>query len=212
MSTLQTAPLDIGATSHEELDRAVLGFLRLLGLNRCSPDKLSLIDLARILSIILLSSESLFDEKYSDADEAEQLLIGHPELQEAIREAFKERSFANVRNIKMLWSSSAKAFEPRQMDGFVEYLKANNRKFSQGNYYGKFCSIVQSSGTGKSRLMVELRHRKVIVVYMNLRSGNDDSFPERCHAPKVFGSENMNYRGESNISTSRHIIRSIKMP
>jgi len=46
------------------------------------------------------------------------------------------------------------------VDGFYYYLMANNKKFcdsTPGQYYAKFCSIVQSSGTGKSRLMTEVR-------------------------------------------------------
>jgi hypothetical protein len=42
------------------------------------------------------------------------------------------------------------------VDGFLEYLRDNEKKFREGTYYGKFCSIVQSSGTGKSRLLCEV--------------------------------------------------------
>ena len=44
-------------------------------------------------------------------------------------------------------------------DAFYEYLTKNNAAFHmQGRkvYYAKFCSIVQSSGTGKTRLMLEV--------------------------------------------------------
>ena len=43
-------------------------------------------------------------------------------------------------------------------DAFYEYLAENNAAFDVGRvrrYHGKFCSIVQSSGTGKTRLMLE---------------------------------------------------------
>ncbi|KAH7904468.1 hypothetical protein BJ138DRAFT_1119390 [Hygrophoropsis aurantiaca] len=69
-------------------------------------------------------------------------------------------------------------------------------------------------------------HAHIIVIKNPARSTNNNDYdPQiccfldrtdrcfRCHAPKVFGSENMNFfRGERNISTSRHIIRSIKIP
>jgi ABC-type lipoprotein export system ATPase subunit len=46
------------------------------------------------------------------------------------------------------------------VDSFYEYLKNNNVKFKgdglERPYYAKFCLIVQSSGTGKSRLMTEV--------------------------------------------------------
>jgi hypothetical protein len=51
------------------------------------------------------------------------------------------------------------------MDDFFEYLASNNKRFSERllrSYYGKFCSIVQSSGTGKSRLLTEVRLMSVL--------------------------------------------------
>ena len=46
------------------------------------------------------------------------------------------------------------------VDGFYDYLTKNEHKFQfqePDSYYAKFCSIVQSSGTGKSRLVTEVR-------------------------------------------------------
>ncbi|KAH7905770.1 hypothetical protein BJ138DRAFT_1130306 [Hygrophoropsis aurantiaca] len=203
-----SAPLDLGASSHEQMDEAVLSFLDLLFVGRSSDD-LSLIDLARILSLVSVYSESLLDNKYGSARRAEELLKNRPHLQQAIREAFGARSFEKVRNMRMLWSSKAKALEPRQtepsvnqvadlhksfnrpyhgaaVDGFYEYLTKCNKMFSANNpsaYYAKFCSIVQSSGTGKSRLMTELRKKGVVVLYMNLRPIRDNGFPERDEIP-----------------------------
>ncbi|KAG8213474.1 hypothetical protein J3R82DRAFT_12011, partial [Butyriboletus roseoflavus] len=48
------------------------------------------------------------------------------------------------------------------VDGFYEYLTHNEKLFkknaiaSRPGYYAKFCSIVQSSGTGKSRVLTEV--------------------------------------------------------
>ncbi|KAH7904560.1 hypothetical protein BJ138DRAFT_1166310 [Hygrophoropsis aurantiaca] len=132
--------------------------------------------------------------KYSGA---KRLLEKYPELQTP--------SFASIRNIKMLWSPQARRVQPCQspddgmvsrlsksfvrpyigaaVDGFFEYLKENSRRFANKIFYAKFCSIVQSSGTGKSRLMLELRHKGVIVIYMNLRSVDDRGYPERDNVP-----------------------------
>ena len=44
------------------------------------------------------------------------------------------------------------------VDAFLEYLTRNNEAScmpEKQRYYGKFCSIVQSSGTKKTRLMLE---------------------------------------------------------
>ncbi|KAI6007928.1 hypothetical protein EDC04DRAFT_2611229 [Pisolithus marmoratus] len=54
------------------------------------------------------------------------------------------------------------------VDTFHEYLEHNNKKFAQGSdggpprYYGKYCSIIQSSGTGKSCLMLEAFQLKMM--------------------------------------------------
>ncbi|KAH7881912.1 hypothetical protein F5I97DRAFT_1991629 [Phlebopus sp. FC_14] len=79
------------------------------------------------------------------------------------------------------------------VDGFYEYLIRNNKLFSaQGTtYYAKFCSIVQSSGTGKSRLMTELRCKDALVLYMNLRDRTDKSFPPRDDFPARVLTENV---------------------
>ena len=70
-----------------------------------------------------------------------------------------------------LYGSFDRPYVGNAVDGFYEYLKTNNRNFIGHEfhtldrpYYGKFCSIVQSSGTGKSRLMTEVRFIDCIVV------------------------------------------------
>ncbi|KAG1858852.1 hypothetical protein F4604DRAFT_1930908 [Suillus subluteus] len=57
-------------------------------------------------------------------------------------------------------------------------------------YYATFCSIVQSSGTGKSRLMTELQNKGVLVL-MNLREPNDSGFPKRDLVPARILTEDM---------------------
>ncbi|KAI9462598.1 hypothetical protein HD554DRAFT_2330393 [Boletus coccyginus] len=72
-------------------------------------------------------------------------------------------------------------------DGFYEYLTHNEKLFKTVNnprFYAKFCSIVQSSGTGKSRMLTELSKKGVIVIYMNLRGEKDKlGFPPRDPIP-----------------------------
>ncbi|KAF8350898.1 hypothetical protein F5887DRAFT_322542 [Amanita rubescens] len=70
------------------------------------------------------------------------------------------------------------------VDAFLEYLKDNEEKYGKGTYYAKFCSIVQSSGTGKSRLLCELRKKDVIVLYMNIRDPGDvHAYPPQDTSP-----------------------------
>ncbi|KAG2140084.1 hypothetical protein DEU56DRAFT_798548 [Suillus clintonianus] len=86
-----------------------------------------------------------------------------------------------------LYDSFSRPYVGKAVDGFYEYLKDNNIKFRGGGisrpYYAKFCSIVQSFGTGKSRLLTELRNKGVLVLYMNLRVPSDKGFPKRDAVP-----------------------------
>ncbi|KAF8598013.1 hypothetical protein BDV93DRAFT_526995 [Ceratobasidium sp. AG-I] len=72
-------------------------------------------------------------------------------------------------------------------DGLFEHLERCNKNFVQnhpGPYQGRYCSIVQSSGTGKTRTIIELAKRDVLVVYMNARPlDHTKSYPRRDAIP-----------------------------
>ncbi|KAG0697370.1 hypothetical protein DFH29DRAFT_946530 [Suillus ampliporus] len=149
----------------------------------------------------------------------EILRLGHEEisrLQHIIYKACQTRSFSHIAELKMfhksesvdppthipdddrpdfLYDSFVRPYVGNAVDGFYEYLKTNNNKFRGGGFttshYAKFCSIVQSSGTGKSRLMTELRNKGTIVVYMNLRELSDTGFPKRDSVPASILTEDM---------------------
>ncbi|KAG2095463.1 uncharacterized protein F5147DRAFT_718410 [Suillus discolor] len=153
----------------------------------------------------LLKREHLKDNL--DLDMArEATLHRHPQLREIIRHACRTRSFSHIADLTIfqipqatdpvqssqvedrsnfLYDSFVRPYVGKAVDGFYEYLKNNNMEFRglHGPYYAKFCSIVQSSGTGKSRLMIELRNKGVIVLYMNLRDRSDPGFPMRDLVP-----------------------------
>ena len=60
------------------------------------------------------------------------------------------------------------AYQGSAVDGLYNYLITNDQKFTNtrpARYYAKFCSIVQSSGTGKSRLVTEVRIDQYFIVY-----------------------------------------------
>ncbi|KAK0453938.1 hypothetical protein EV421DRAFT_1897925 [Armillaria borealis] len=71
----------------------------------------------------------------------------------------------------------------------VQYLTDLNLKFRnylQPRYSGKYCSVVQNSGTGKSRLLAELGTDKheIFLIYINLRDVADFAkFPPRDSFP-----------------------------
>ncbi|KAH7884825.1 hypothetical protein F5I97DRAFT_1929649 [Phlebopus sp. FC_14] len=101
----------------------------------------------------------------------------------------------NPQHIEALQHSFQKLeYRGRAVEGFFRYLTYNNELFclEDQKYYGKFCSIVQSSGTGKSRLLTELRKKDVVVVYMNLRGKTERSgFPQRDDFPARALTENI---------------------
>ncbi|QRV97671.1 hypothetical protein RhiJN_25690 [Ceratobasidium sp. AG-Ba] len=73
-------------------------------------------------------------------------------------------------------------------DMLFEYLWELNFDFiaNPARYYAKLCSIVQSSGTGKSRTILQLKEKNVIVVYINIRHSNEissESYPLRDDIP-----------------------------
>ncbi|QRV97637.1 hypothetical protein RhiJN_25656 [Ceratobasidium sp. AG-Ba] len=72
-------------------------------------------------------------------------------------------------------------------DILYEHVSVLNKSFAKNpaKYYSKQLSIVQSSGTGKSRALMELKNRDSIVLYVNLRSKYEpgNPYPERDDIP-----------------------------
>lgn len=113
-----------------------------------------------------------------------------------------------------LYQAFYQPYRGNAVDAFYGYLEANDKRFTDPDlpsHYARFCSIVQSSGTGKSRLMIEvttnvyifvctvltsvqLRQKDIIVLYMNLRSVDDKTgFPPRDRIPASTLTENIGH-------------------
>ncbi|KAF9234793.1 hypothetical protein BU15DRAFT_65422 [Melanogaster broomeanus] len=165
-----------------------------------------------LLMAIIDSSEGHLDSRYNTTKAAAELIRTHPKLSDVLNTAWKDQSYRHVRNLAILQMPSAESYTQSDaltpamkqelarslgttyrggaLDAFIEYLENNQRKFEQSKYYGKFCSIVQSSGTGKTRLMLELVKKDVLVLYMNLRPAQDKSgFPDRDPIPAMLLTE-----------------------
>ncbi|KAF9232686.1 hypothetical protein BU15DRAFT_67236 [Melanogaster broomeanus] len=154
-------------------------------------------DTVVLLTTIIDSSDGHLDSRYRTSKAAKELVKTHLELSDMLKTAWKDKSYRDIRNLykvidaltpgmkQELVRSFNTTYRGGALDAFVEYLENNQRKFEQGKYYGKFCSIVQSSGTGKTRLMLEvLSKRDVLVLYMNLRPAEDETgFPDRDPIP-----------------------------
>ncbi|KAG2747648.1 hypothetical protein P692DRAFT_20573946 [Suillus brevipes Sb2] len=153
-------------TAHEDLDLTLGTFL-----------SVAVLDINRLLKRNNL--KNVFDvNKFST-----MTVTQHPQLRKIISDACQSGFFSQVLDLKILrlpdtgsatrpklaqakdeseflYDSFVRPYIGEAVDGFYDYLKKNHLKF-MGNgrsrpYYAKFCSIVQSSGTGKSRLMTEV--------------------------------------------------------
>ncbi|KIJ11786.1 hypothetical protein PAXINDRAFT_171618, partial [Paxillus involutus ATCC 200175] len=161
-----------------------------------------------LLSAIVACSYGELNYEYKKWMSAKALIIKHPELTEMLDTAWKYKSYGDIRNLVILqvekdsddgeyvWPltgkmkaelglSLTKPYRGAAVDAFYEYLEQNQKDFSGGtNYYARYCSIVQSSGTGKTRLMLELAKKGVLVLYINLRPKDDRTgFPPRDSIP-----------------------------
>ncbi|QRV97659.1 hypothetical protein RhiJN_25678 [Ceratobasidium sp. AG-Ba] len=76
-----------------------------------------------------------------------------------------------------------------------DYLTILNKDFSEqtGIYYSKQVFILQSSGTGKSRTLIELKDRGAAVLYMNLQpeAKQDNTYPQRDLIPAQILTEDL---------------------
>ncbi|KAI6107521.1 hypothetical protein EDD16DRAFT_1898820 [Pisolithus croceorrhizus] len=167
-----------------------------------------------LLQVIVRFANGTMDPKYGSSQATLALLSSQPALLTMLRTAWNSKSYRDIRNLEILQAPDriltaeegmlarmesgidllhrafVAPYRGKAVDAFCEYLERNDKMFGlyepdgTPRYYGKFCSIVQSSGTGKSRLLLELSRRGVLVLYMNLRPlDNDTSFPVRDDVP-----------------------------
>ncbi|KAG9318017.1 hypothetical protein JVU11DRAFT_80 [Chiua virens] len=163
----------------------------------------SLLELQGVLSAIIEQDPRL-DRKYADSQNQRDLFRKHPWIKGDIATAWKEKSYRKIRRLAILHPATvrqnlspeklsafrdalSRPFRGDALDAFFSYLKENDKAFNEHprRYYAKFCSIVQSSGCGKTRLMLELGTKKnVCVLYMNIRSPEDtQGHPPRDSIP-----------------------------
>ncbi|KAI6124196.1 hypothetical protein EDD16DRAFT_1517629 [Pisolithus croceorrhizus] len=148
-----------------------------------------------LLQTIVEFSNGTLDPKYLGLRVAGEAIMTLPELVAMLDVAWKSRSYRDIRNLasrqtnmeNMLHRALIASYDRKAVDGFYEYLKSSSKTFapvSDGGplkYYAKFCSVVQSSGTGKSRLLYELRSPEDV-----LGKWNDSMFSWRSEDRKPF--------------------------
>ncbi|KAI6097467.1 hypothetical protein F5141DRAFT_1067146 [Pisolithus sp. B1] len=142
-----------------------------------------------LLQTIVEFSNGTLDPKYLGLRVAGEAIMTLPELVAMLDVAWKSRSYRDIRNLGHFKIAS---YDRKAVDGFYEYLKSSSKTFapvSDGGplkYYAKFCSVVQSSGTGKSRLLYEAFHFGTMSPEDVLGKWNDSMFSWRSEDRKPF--------------------------
>ncbi|KAK7435501.1 hypothetical protein VKT23_019623 [Stygiomarasmius scandens] len=112
-------------------------------------------------------------------------------LFETLGYQIKETSDEDTRilgNKEILSNSMAAPFQGKSARALFNYIQKCQHEFIacqpySKRYYAKFFSVCNSSGTGKTKTVLELRNLGVCVVYINLRPATDtDNFPPRDDA------------------------------
>ncbi|KAI6042757.1 hypothetical protein EDC04DRAFT_881013 [Pisolithus marmoratus] len=201
MMSLSSSANVIDEATHEVLDRKVNECVGPQFLQKPLKER-NILDHASLLKIIMELSRGTLDLKSLELCETRELIASQPQLVTMLDAAWSRGSYRDIRNLAILQRAGLSAtqvllnraftspYYGKAVDGFCEYLEHNNKMFSYGihggppKYYAKLCSIVQSSGTGKSRLLVELHTKGVVVLYMCLRPSDDEvGFPPRDDVP-----------------------------
>ena len=95
-TTLEEAPNDLDDAAHRLQDELVLDFF-------CSLTEPSTPLAATLLLPVIVSfSEGKLDPKFKKISEVKALLQDHPELMEKLEDAWKARTFRDIRNLSAL--------------------------------------------------------------------------------------------------------------
>ncbi|KAH7890628.1 hypothetical protein F5I97DRAFT_59418 [Phlebopus sp. FC_14] len=165
------------ADKHKELDAQVM--------EACSAMASSFGKLApyTILSIVVRFSSGLLDPKFTELNEAVELLINNKRLAKMLKKALKEKQFAAIRNLAVLRkpnqssesailptsTAAAKAAWTTKFHGdYHEVMLKNINSMDRKAHYANSAAIIQSSGSGKSRTVDALADL-VFTIPFNLR-------------------------------------------
>jgi hypothetical protein len=92
-TTLERVADDIDGAAHARMDELVLAIIAI--------EEISSPPLTYLLMLIVQNSEGKLDSIYSNISQAKALLEEHPTLKDALKEAWNQRSFKEIRNLSM---------------------------------------------------------------------------------------------------------------
>ncbi|KAF8573314.1 hypothetical protein K439DRAFT_1625165 [Ramaria rubella] len=234
---LKMVDLSLTDTQHQEMDHLILTQLEPL-LSYAPPEQ----KLPSILGQIVVCSNGLLDNTYAKHDEGQRLLDSDRRIVQELQDAWDEKSFARIRRLDILQSkvaatdSSPKKTPPTQRAARLDPEFQTITFAWQGSYrgsmhrllynninnmirtapYSNSVSIVQSSGTGKSR-MVHEQSNLVFTVPFNLREESDNRdlsypFPDsnvRVHLAKHIPSDNVDNVKAYYLVFLRHLFEEV---
>ncbi|KAF8495581.1 hypothetical protein BU17DRAFT_72509 [Hysterangium stoloniferum] len=204
VTTRRTSPEDEQRQDREVLENTNIAVIRLavqLGLRKFN------VELAiPLLGKIAETANPPLLPDLKNADYVRKCIVENDELFDLLGECLQKESFSEIRSLEMFQpfveakyvSDPLQAFELYTRDFFERFLTAHQDNKA---YYGLYLSIVQSSGTGKSRLISEVlfillnkvitcfyvmsssEKNDVFVVHMTLRDITDKGFPPRDDIP-----------------------------
>ncbi|TDL28282.1 hypothetical protein BD410DRAFT_799567 [Rickenella mellea] len=157
--------------------------------------------LASLLTQIVLTCSPTLDQRYADVLKAKQFISDNSELVSILQQAKKTGTYEEVRKLEKLQAVShsyvdavgpietrgtgrdtiQRSWELPYISGpefaFIDTLKAYRRNDREdASYYAPYLPIVQSSGTGKSR-MVHEASGVICSVVVNLRDPETSGYP-----------------------------------
>ncbi|KAF8490901.1 hypothetical protein JB92DRAFT_1290866 [Gautieria morchelliformis] len=163
--------------------------VQLFGVHKAFP--------ALILSDIVRTSHGRLNDEYDNLDGAGELLHGDPELESLVAAAWEKKKFASVRRMPVLQNQEmspnmpAVQYQPEKTaqrkvienpwdnpyaGQYHRLLYRSINKMDRRRPYANSVAIIQSSGTGKSR-MVHEQSNLVFTIPFNLREADNKDLP-----------------------------------
>ncbi|KAF8575276.1 hypothetical protein K439DRAFT_1665120 [Ramaria rubella] len=199
---LDTIVLPISEKQHAEQDQHVLELLAFVNI----PDELNLERASLLLSQIVCVAGNQMDRTYCSPSNIRKLLQTNNLLMEELKDAWSNKRFSSIRSLRMLQDPSLISKTPSQMavgrqlnsdlhstitsawngqyvGNYHHVLYNNINNMPRSRPYSNSVAIIQSSGSGKSR-MVHEQSNLVFTIPFNLHSQADErDLPLRVPVP-----------------------------
>ncbi|KAF8490115.1 hypothetical protein JB92DRAFT_2835927 [Gautieria morchelliformis] len=150
--------LGLSYDEHKEMDRTILSYDHIAAIR----PPLNIASYATsILNCIVSEAPGLLNPKYCFPQAGADLIKSNPELLKELVKAFQNREFAPIRLLEQAATEIIIAYQmPFIGDAarqFLVELQSSEEEaiLRTSNLYAKRISVVQSSGTGKSRMLTE---------------------------------------------------------